>query len=196
MGENGEDDVVLLDETGEPIGAAPKSSVHSAETPLHLAFSCYVLDGIGRVLITRRSLHKRTWPGVWSNSLCGHPRPEESLVDAVRRHAQHELGLVLVNLEIVLPVFRYQATDASGIVENEICPVYFALAASTVRTNLDEVMEHVWVEPSDLGEAIRRTPSVFSPWLVRQAEMMPLLGGSGSSRWDADDEDDEGLRLR
>lgn len=187
MTANGDENVVLLDEHGHPIGAASKSSVHTTETPLHLAFSCYVLDGIGRVLITRRSLSKRTWPGVWSNSFCGHPRPSETLVDALHRHAEHELGLMLVNMEIVLPVFRYRATDASGVVENEICPVYIALAASKVRMNPEEVIEHTWVEPLDLGEAIRLTPQVFSPWLARQAELMPLLGGTGTSRWDADD---------
>lgn len=186
MSPNDDDKVVLLDETGRPVGTAPKSRVHGTETPLHLAFSCYVLDGIGRVMVTRRALTKRTWPGVWSNSFCGHPRPGEPVIDAVRRHAKHELGLVLVNVKIVLPVFRYRATDAAGVVENEICPVYIALAASVVHANPDEVMEHAWIEPHDLGEAIRLTPNVFSPWLVQQAELLPLLGGSGSSRWDAD----------
>lgn len=174
-------DVVLLDESGGAIGTAPKSTVHTTETPLHLGFSCYVLDGVGRVLITRRALSKRTWPGVWSNSFCGHPQPSESVDDAVRRHADHELGLRLVQVEIALPTFRYRATDASGIVENEICPVYTALACSRVEMNPDEVIEYAWVEPLDLGEAIRLTPSVFSPWMVWQARLMPLLGGAPSA---------------
>ena len=114
--------VVLVDDEGREIGTAPKISVHDADTPLHLAFSCHVVNHAGEILVTRRALSKATWPGVWTNSFCGHPRPAEPTVSAVRRRADHELGLTLVDVELVLPDFRYRATDASGIVEHEICP--------------------------------------------------------------------------
>lgn len=176
-----DDDVVLLDETGRPTGTAPKAEVHGTDTPLHLAFSCYVFDGVGRLLITRRALTKRTWAGVWSNSFCGHPRPHEPLADAVRRHALHELDLTLASVKVALPVFRYRATDASGVVENEICPVYTSLAASRIHPNPEEIMEYCWVEPADLRESVRLTPSVFSPWLVEQAALLPELNEPGES---------------
>ena len=70
--------VVLLDEHAQPIGTAPKASVHHRETPLHLGFSCYLFDPAGRVLLTQRALSKATWPGVWTNSYCGHPEPSSS----------------------------------------------------------------------------------------------------------------------
>ena len=59
--------VVLLDEEGHAIGTADKRAVHDADTPLHLAFSCYLFDGAGNVLITQRALHKLSWPGIWTN---------------------------------------------------------------------------------------------------------------------------------
>ncbi|HMO11298.1 MAG TPA: isopentenyl-diphosphate Delta-isomerase, partial [Actinotalea sp.] len=111
--------VVLLDETGEPSGTADKATVHTARTPLHLAFSCHVLDTEDNVLITRRALAKQTWPGVWTNTVCGHPGPGEPFEEAVRRRARFELGLELGAISPAVPDFRYRATDASGLVENE-----------------------------------------------------------------------------
>ncbi len=99
----------------------------------------------GQVLVTRRALDKTTWPGVWSNSFCGHPRPAEPVLTAVRRHADHELGLTLIDIQLALPLFRYRATDANGIVEHEICPVY------TARTTAEPVLNPLEVVDAQLG---------------------------------------------
>jgi isopentenyl-diphosphate Delta-isomerase len=168
--------VVLLDDEGREIGTAPKSSVHGTDTALHLAFSCHVVNDVGQVLVTRRALGKTTWPGVWSNSFCGHPRPAEPVIAAVRRRASHELGLELADLELALPLFRYRAVDASGIVEHEICPVYTARAASDLELNPLEVVDAEWVDPLDLATALEATPWAFSPWLVLQAQQLRLFG--------------------
>jgi isopentenyl-diphosphate Delta-isomerase len=162
--------VVLVDESGAPIGTAEKLAVHTSSTPLHLAFSCHVFNAAGEVLVTRRALTKATWPGVWTNSFCGHPAPDENPLDAIRRRARHELGIELDALEVVLPDFRYRAVDASGIVENEICPVYRAIASDAVTPNPDEVAEFAWVDPTALRTAVSNTGFAFSPWLVWQLE--------------------------
>jgi isopentenyl-diphosphate delta-isomerase type 1 len=168
------DDVVLVDASGNTVGTAPRVSVHSTDTPLHLAFSCYVSDGEGRVLLTRRALGKRTWPGVWTNSCCGHPRPGEPLEDAVRRRLVDELDLEVGALTRTLPDFAYRATDASGVVENELCPVFVAEPhpGSRVLPNDSEVMEWKWVSWTSLVQAVGATPFAFSPWSALQ---VPLL---------------------
>ncbi|WEV76848.1 isopentenyl-diphosphate Delta-isomerase [Janibacter cremeus] len=166
------DEVVLLDAEGRPVGTAPREDVHGEDTPLHLAFSCYVHDEAGRVLLTRRALVKRAWPGVWTNSFCGHPRPGEDPEAAVHRYAQKELGLRLTALRPILPDFRYRAVDTSGIVENEVCPVYAARAVDGVRPNSEEVMDHAWLTGAELAAAVDAAPWALSPWLLEQWDQL------------------------
>lgn len=183
------DEVVLVADDGTPLGAAPRTSVHTDETPLHQAFSLYLFDEQGRVLITRRALSKLTWPGVWTNACCGHPRPGEELGDAVRRRLGEELGLTVEDLQLVLPDFRYRAVDASGIVEHELCPVLVGRAVGELRPDPEEVGEHAWVAWPDLVSAIRATPSVYSPWSALQVPLLeeeqvrlPLGRAAGAAR--------------
>lgn len=165
--------VVLLSEDGRGIGAALKAEVHHTDTPLHLAFSCHLVHEDGRrILVTRRALGKKTWPGTWTNSFCGHPQPFEPIPEAVVRRGEHELGVGLRDLRLVLPDFRYRAVDVSGVVENEVCPVYIATAIGDPVLNPDEVMDARWVEPEALADAARLTPWAFSPWLVEQLEQL------------------------
>ncbi|WP_404290770.1 isopentenyl-diphosphate Delta-isomerase [Glutamicibacter arilaitensis] len=167
-------DVILLSEDGEPIGSCPKDLVHTENTPLHQAFSCYLFNEQGQLLVTRRALSKLTWPGVWTNSFCGHPVPGEELADAVRRHAAHELGAQINEPKMVLADFSYRAVDASGIVENERCPVFIATLDNELIPNPDEVMDYQWVEVAKLEAAVRETPWAFSPWMGWQlAEFSP-----------------------
>ncbi|MFE6736734.1 isopentenyl-diphosphate Delta-isomerase [Microbacterium sp. NPDC057650] len=169
--------VVLLNDDGTPCGVAQKAEVHHDRTPLHLAFSCHVLDEHGRVLITRRALGKRTWPGTWTNAFCGHPQPFEPIPDAVMRRAREELGLELADIRLELPDFRYRAVDASGTVENEVCPVYTARALGDPVLVAAEAMELRWVDPRNLAIALTAAPWAFSPWLVSQAAELSRADG-------------------
>ncbi|EXG79280.1 isopentenyl-diphosphate delta-isomerase [Cryptosporangium arvum DSM 44712] len=163
--------IVLLSDDGRTIGTAPKLASHHRETPLHSAFSSYVFDGEGRFLLTRRALSKKTWPGVWTNSCCGHPAPGEDAVSAVRRRLNHELGLSVTAEEIVplLPDFRYRA-ELDGIVENEICPVFGVRVDAEPVPNPDEVEEYRWVDwPTFVTEGLAGRSEVgLSPWALLQ----------------------------
>ena len=171
-----DDLVILLDDDGNHIGTAPRATVHSQHTPRHLAFSCHVLDVGGRMLLTRRALTKVAWPGVWTNSCCGHPRVGESIIDAAVRRTHQELGLDLDprRMRVVLPDFSYRATDAGGIVEDEFCQVVVArlsLPEELVELNPDpeEVEEVTWVGWQDMYALARSMPALLSPWAVEQA---------------------------
>jgi isopentenyl-diphosphate delta-isomerase len=188
--EGSADLVVLLDEDLQPMGTAPRAEVHDARTPLHLAFSCYLFDRAGRLLLTRRALAKRTWPGVWTNSFCGHPRPGESLEAAVQRHAAHELGADVRDVRCLLPEFRYRAVDSSGVVENELCPVFVATCtdhADNVVANPDEVAEWRWVTVDELRSAVAAAPWALSPWLLEQLEQLERCEDwQAGPRWPSD----------
>jgi isopentenyl-diphosphate delta-isomerase len=177
-----DDSVVLVNAQGQPTGESTRAAVHTTDTALHLAFSLHVFDADGQVLLTRRALGKATWAGVWTNSCCGHPRVGEALPHAVRRRASYELGLEVAELTCVLPDFAYTATDASGIVENEICPVFFARLSHptpVLSPNPDEVMDWKWVAWDALAASARLTPFIFSPWAVEQLELLTSLERSG-----------------
>lgn len=178
-----DDLVILLDDDGNHIGTAPWATVHSQHTPRHLAFSCHVLDAGGRVLLTRRALTKVAWPGVWTNTCCGHPRVGETTIDAAVRRTHQELGLDLDprRMRVVLPDFSYRATDAGGIVEDEFCPVVVArlfLPEELVELNPDpdEVEEVTWVGWQDMYDLAQAVPALLSPRAVEQIlEFGPYL---------------------
>ena len=165
--------MVLLDDGGRAIGTEAKATVHHAATPLHLAFSSYVIDAAGRVLLTQRAAGKPTWPGVWTNSCCGHPLPGEPVQDAVRRRLAGELGIVTDAIELVLPEFRYRAEMPTGVVENELCPVYRVWWTGDPTPDPAEVAFYRWADWSTL-----RATSDLSPWCLLQLDELDHLGPS------------------
>ncbi len=164
--------VVLLDEAGRAVGTADKAGVHHAETPLHLAFSVHLFDSDGRVLVTRRALTKQTFPGVWTNSCCGHPGPGEDIADAVRRRVRQELGAEVTDLRLVLPAFRYRA-EQDGVVENEMCPVFVGSAAGPVDPDPAEVDSVSWEPWVDFRAGVLDGDRPVSVWCREQVEQLP-----------------------
>ncbi|MGH3966151.1 MAG: isopentenyl-diphosphate Delta-isomerase [Pseudonocardiaceae bacterium] len=167
--------VVLLDEQLRPAGELPKSQVHHGDTPLHLGFSCYIFDGSGRLLMTRRATSKRTWPGVWTNSCCGHPLPGEPFAQAAARRLHDELGVRMVRSAMALPDFRYRAVAPDGVVENEFCPVLVASVQGDPQPNPTEVLEHRWTPWPDVVTLATIAPWAISPWAALQIPLLAAL---------------------
>ncbi|SNT59682.1 isopentenyl-diphosphate delta-isomerase [Streptosporangium subroseum] len=167
---------MLVDAEGNAIGTAAKAVVHGLDTPLHLAFSSYVFDGQGQVLLSRRASHKITWPGVWTNSCCGHPLPGEPLPDAVIRRLSHELGLKVGGVDLLLPRFSYRAVMDNGIVERELCPVYRVLAEADAVPNPDEVGDVRWMPWKEFADGVLDHSLEISPWCGEQVRQLVGLG--------------------
>lgn len=168
--------VVLLDESWNAVGSAPKEQTHHHDTPLHLAFTAYVFDEAGRFLLSRRSLAKRTWPGVWTNSFCGHPMPGETLESAVRRRLAKELGTGAKRIDPVLGAVRYRAVMSNGITENEVGPAVRVLLAGPPVHDPQEVDALRWVSWEELLSMVAHEPADLSPWTVITVPQLSRLG--------------------
>ncbi|MGY9985687.1 isopentenyl-diphosphate Delta-isomerase [Citrobacter freundii] len=124
--------VILLNEQDQPCGTLEKYAAHTATTPLHSAFSCWIFNEQGQLLVTRRSLHKKAWPGVWTNSVCGHPQLGETNEAAIVRRARFELGADINLLTPVYADFRYRVARRFFLHQNAI---NFALSEGAQKTH-------------------------------------------------------------
>jgi len=174
--------VVLVDENNNPIGTADKETVHTKDTPLHRAFSLFLFNSRGQVLLTKRAQSKKTFPGVWTNTVCGHLSPEDTTVTAATRRLQEELGITDVTIREVAP-YRYRFSDSNGIVENEICPILVGMYDGDPRWHKNEVDEWKWMDWNEFLKDIRDNPEPYSPWSREEAEILTTkLPPIGSAR--------------
>lgn len=163
--------LVMVDETGKPLTTRPKATVHTIDTPLHLAFSIFLFNSKGELLLQQRALSKKTWPGVWSNSCCGHLMLHETAGDSAKRRLQYELGISGVALHPILPAYRYRA-EKDGVVENEICPVFVGFTDKMPEPRADEVADVRRVKWSDFLNDVSNPESEFSPWAIEEAQLL------------------------
>ncbi|HSW66835.1 MAG TPA: isopentenyl-diphosphate Delta-isomerase [Bacillota bacterium] len=170
--------IVFVNEQGIPTGeTGPKLESHTAHTPLHLAFSCYIFRrSDNKFLLTQRAVTKKVWPGVWTNSVCGHPAPKETMEDAIRRRAKYELGLTdLQDIKVVLPEYRYTTPPYNGIIENEFCPVFVAYTDAEPLPNKEEVEDYRWLPWHDYKQLLEFEPKKMSYWAEDQFKQLKDL---------------------
>lgn len=154
----------LVDEDGTTVGTAEKLSAHQAPGRLHRAFSVFLFDESGRLLVQRRALGKYHSPGVWSNTCCGHPYPGEKPFVAAARRVGEELGVTPFLMREAGTV-RYNHPDpASGLVEQEFNHLFAGLVREPLRPAPEEIAETAFVTPEELAE--RHARDVFSAWFM------------------------------
>ncbi|WP_030197237.1 isopentenyl-diphosphate Delta-isomerase [Streptomyces sp. NRRL S-87] len=154
----------LVDESGNTIGTAEKLSAHQAPGQLHRAFSVFLFDEAGRLLLQQRALGKYHSPGVWSNTCCGHPYPGESPFAAAARRTYEELGLS-PSLMAEAGTVRYNHPDPdSGLVEQEYNHLFVGLAQAELRPDPEEIADTAFVTAEEL--AGRHAKDTFSAWFM------------------------------
>jgi isopentenyl-diphosphate delta-isomerase len=154
--------LILVDEANRARGSAPKLAVHEAGL-LHRAFSIFMVDGRGRMLLQRRNPHKYHSGGLWANSCCGHPRPGEQTLTAARRRLNEELG---VHDPLRFGFFaRYRADLDHGLQENELVYVYFGRLDAPAKPDPAEVSGLDFVSLAELERRIKRKPGSFTYWM-------------------------------
>jgi isopentenyl-diphosphate delta-isomerase len=154
----------LVDEEGNTVGTAEKLSAHQAPGQLHRAFSVFLFDEQGRLLLQRRALGKYHSPGVWSNTCCGHPYPGESPFAAAARRTYEELG-VSPSLLAEAGTVRYNHPDPeSGLVEQEYNHLFVGMVQKPVLPDPEEISETAFVTPDELNELHGR--ATFSAWFM------------------------------
>ncbi|WP_060882634.1 isopentenyl-diphosphate Delta-isomerase [Streptomyces caniscabiei] len=154
----------LVDEDGTTIGTAEKLAAHQPPGQLHRAFSVFLFDERGRLLLQQRALGKYHSPGVWSNTCCGHPYPGESPFAAAARRTHEELGVSPALLGEAGTV-RYNHPDPdSGLVEQEYNHLFVGLLQAPLRPDPEEVGDTAFVTPAELAERHAKDP--FSAWFM------------------------------
>ena len=161
-----DEELILVDRDDNPLGHLSKASCHDGGGVLHRAFSLFLFDADGRLLLQQRSDAKRLWPAYWSNSCCSHPRRGESMATATARRLNDELGIG-APLEHVYS-FCYTASYGDIGSENELCHVYLGRIDDAVVPNGSEIRAIRFVAADVLGEELANAPDRFTPWFKQE----------------------------
>ena len=155
--------LIRVNSRDEPLGFLEKRACHDGGGLLHRAFSLFVRNAAGELLLQRRHSSKRLWPDYWSNTCCSHPRAGEEMDAAVRRRLREEVGLT-ADLRFAFK-FEYRAEFGDAGVEHELCWVYVGETTDAPTINTSEIGAWRWIAPADLDRELAERPDAFTPWL-------------------------------
>lgn len=158
--------LILVNASDDVIGYLDKSACHDGEGVLHRAFSLFIFNPQGQLLLQQRAAEKRLWGGFWSNSCCSHPRRGETMELAIHRRLEQELGMT-AQLAFAYK-FEYSAPFKDLGTEHELCWVYIGQTDSQPVINTNEIGEWRWIDQDQLSAEIDADPGRFTPWLAME----------------------------
>ena len=153
--------VVLVDEKDTQIGIMEKMAAHIVPR-LHRAFSIFIFNSKGEMLLQQRALTKYHSPGLWTNTCCSHPRNGESLEQATARRLKEEMGLTCDMHEVF--TFIYKAPVGLGLVEHEFDHVWFGTTDDTPVVNTEEVASFKYMSLDDIASDMEAHPECYTEW--------------------------------
>ena len=156
-----EEKVILVNEQDEPIGLMPKMEAHE-KAVLHRAFSVFIFNQKGELMLQQRALHKYHSPGLWTNTCCSHQREGESNIAAGTRRLQEEMGFE-VPLEELFS-FIYKAPFDNGLTEHELDHVMVGYSEVAPQINPEEVAAWKWMDMDAIAEDIEAQPDHYTAW--------------------------------
>ena len=155
------DQVILVDEQDQPLGTGDKLQTHR-DGLLHRAFSVFLFNTAGEMLLQRRAATKYHSPGLWSNTCCSHPRPGEAVLDAAHRRLQEEMGLT----SDLSPAFSfiYRIAFDNGLIEHELDHVLIGRTEASPAPHPDEADAWRWIQPDALRADVATHPERYTYW--------------------------------
>jgi isopentenyl-diphosphate delta-isomerase len=160
------EELILVDRDDNEIGFRSKADCHNGAGVMHRAFSLFLFNDAGELLLQQRGVEKRLWPGYWSNSCCSHPRRGETLPIAMMRRLHDELNTA-AELEYVFR-FCYQAHFSEAGSENELCHVYLGRIDGDIRPNDSEIESVRFISAAGLDDEHVADPQKFTPWFIQE----------------------------
>lgn len=153
--------VILVDEQDNDIGVMEKLQAHQ-EGLLHRAFSVFIFNEKGELLLQQRALSKYHSAGLWTNTCCSHPRPNETIKDAANRRLFEEMGMSC-DLKIITN-FIYKTPFENGLTEHELDYVLTGITNQNPQINKDEVENYKWMPIEDIKKDIISNPDLYTSW--------------------------------
>lgn len=156
------ENVILVDVNDNELGIMEKMKAHE-QGLLHRAFSVFVFNSKGEILLQQRNKNKYHSGGLWSNTCCSHPRPGEKIHDAANRRLMEEMGMK-ANLSHAFS-FVYKSELDNKLTEHELDHVFLGETNSLPKMNQDEVEDYRYVSIDYLQNDIKKNPSHYTEWL-------------------------------
>jgi isopentenyl-diphosphate delta-isomerase len=163
MNDERNEQIVLVNANDEQIGLEKKLKAHENGGKLHRAFSIFIFDDTGKMLLQRRSKKKYHFSGLWTNACCSHPKSGEKLQDAAHARLRQEFGFDAKLTEIFS--FTYRAPDPnSELTEYEFDHVFYGKFNDEPRPDPNEIEDWKWVELTELLADLESSPCEYTPW--------------------------------
>lgn len=157
--------ILKVDKNDRVIGEIEKGKAHKGKGILHRAFFVIIFNKGGKILLAKRSKHKKLWPGFWEGTVASHQRKGETLEEAIKRRVKEEIGIKIQKIKSLLKFYYQDFFEKEGV-ENEICHVVKVKCQGKAFPNKKEVSRIKWIILKNLKKDVKENPHKYTPWFL------------------------------